>query len=80
MTPPNRYRCEVFTRENVQVTAFTETVGRTAVRDTRRLTHAQGIGAKGSVWIQQRGSVRWKLLHQCVVKKDGRLSWKGVEL
>jgi hypothetical protein len=76
----NRYRCEVFTRDKVQVAAFQETVGRRAVRDTRKLTLAQGLGAKGSVWIQMNGSVRWKLLHQCEVKRNGKLSWKGVEL
>lgn len=78
--PPNRYACLVETPGDPNALGWTETVGRRAIIDTRRETHARGIGAKGTVRIQQRGSVRWKVFYQCVVKKDGRLSGRGVEL
>jgi hypothetical protein len=80
MTPQNKYACLVEVPGEVNAHGWQETVGRRAIIDTRRETHARGIGAKGTVRVQQRGSVRWKILYQCVVKKDGRLSRRGVEL
>lgn len=78
--PQNKYACVVQAKGDENTTAWQETVGRRAIIDTRRETHARGIGAKGTVKVQQRGSVRWKVLYQCVVKKDGTLSGRGVEL
>lgn len=78
--PQNRYTCTIEVPGDRNVLGWGETVGRRAIVDTRRETHASGIGAKGTVRVQQRGSVRWKILYQCVVGKDGRLSKRGVEL
>lgn len=82
MSPQNRYACEVVPAHAPKgdSISWTDTVGRRAVRETRKETLKHGLGAKGNVRIQQRGSVRWKLLHQCEVKRNGKLSWKGVEL
>lgn len=78
--PENRYTCTVEPRGAEAPIVWKDTIGRRAIIDTRRETHARGIGAKGTVRVQQRGSVRRKILYQCVVQKDGRLSKRGVEL
>lgn len=81
MPAPNKYACEVIPGgDPTNRIVWTDTVGRRAVRSTRKETKRHGIGAKGSVRMQQGGSVRWTLLHQCVVQKNGMLSWRGVEL
>jgi hypothetical protein len=77
--PQNRYTCTI-ERKGADPITWVETVGRRAMIDTRRETQKHGIGAKGTVRVQQRGSVRWKILYQCVVRKDGRLSRRGVDL
>jgi hypothetical protein len=77
---PNRYTCTIEVPGSATPITWTETVGRRAQIDTRRETRKHGIGAKGTVRVQQRGSVRWKILYQCVVQRDGRLSRRGVEL
>jgi hypothetical protein len=76
----NKYACTVEPPRTDTAIGWPETVGRRAIIDVRRETRKHGIGAKGTVRIQQRGSKRWKILYQCVVKRDGRLSARGVEL
>jgi len=80
MAPPNTYRCLIQMPGDTNAFGWDDTVGRRAIIETRRDTHKCGIGAKGTVKVQQRGSKRWKILYQCVVKKDGRLTGRGVEL
>lgn len=85
MRQPNTYYLTVRVPKSAKepdgrVESWTDTVGRRAVVDVRKRTHACGIGAKGDARVQQRGSLRKKLLHQCYVRPDGTLSPRGVEL
>lgn len=82
MSPQNSYYCDVIPANAPKgdSISWTDTVGRRAVRQTRKETLKHGIGAKGNVRVQEAGSARRLLLHQCVVKRNGKLSWKGVEL
>lgn len=78
--PQNRYACMVEIPGSENALGWTDTRGRRSIVDVRRETRKHGIGAKGTVRVRQRGSARWKILYQCAVKRDGRLSARGVEL